>query len=127
MSDHPIEGLIGASLEKIKQMVDVETIIGDPITTADGITIIPVSKVSFGFASGGSDISSKSAKDLFGGGSGAGVTISPIAFIVIANGDVKLLQMSMNANSSNAVVNMIPDVIDKITSMVKKKDKKDEQ
>lgn len=127
MSDHPIEGLIGASLEKIKQMVDVETIVGDPITTADGITIIPVSKVSFGFASGGSDISSKSAKDLFGGGSGAGVTISPIAFIVIANGDVKLLQMSMNANSSNAVVNMIPDVIDKITSMVKKKDKKDEQ
>ncbi len=127
MSDHPIEGLIGASLEKIKQMVDVETIIGDPITTADGITIIPVSKVSFGFASGGSDISSKSAKDLFGGGSGAGVTISPIAFIVIANGDVKLLQMSMNANSSNAVVNMIPDVIDKITSIVKKKDKKDEQ
>ncbi len=127
MSDHPIEGLIGASLEKIKQMVDVETIIGDPITTADGITIIPVSKVSFGFASGGSDISSKSAKDLFGGGSGAGVTISPIAFSVIANGDVKLLQMSMNANSSNAVVNMIPDVIDKITSIVKKKDKKDEQ
>lgn len=127
MSDHPIEGLIGASLEKIKQMVDVETIIGDPITTADGITIIPVSKVSFGFASGGSDISSKSAKDLFGGGSGAGVTISPIAFIVIANGDVKLLQMSMNANSSNAVVNMIPDVIEKITSFVKKKDKKDEQ
>ncbi len=127
MSDHPIEGLIGASLEKIKQMVDVETIIGDPITTADGITIIPVSKVSFGFASGGSDISSKSAKDLFGGGSGAGVSISPIAFIVIANGDVKLLQMSMNANSSNAVVNMIPDVIDKITSIVKKKEKKDEQ
>ena len=127
MNDHPIEGLIGASLAKIKEMVDVETIIGEPIVTPDGTTIIPVSKVSFGFASGGSDISSKSSKDLFGGGSGAGVTISPIAFIVIANGEVKLLQMSMNANSSNAVVNMIPDVIDKITKIVKNKEKKDEQ
>lgn len=127
MSDHPIEGLIGASLEKIKEMVDVETIVGDPIITPDGTTIIPVSKVSFGFASGGSDISSKSAKDLFGGGSGAGVTISPIAFITICNGDVKLLQMSMNANSSNAIVNMIPEVIDKITNAIKKKDKDKEE
>ena len=126
MSEHPIEGLISASLEKIKEMVDVQTIIGDPITTPDGTTIIPVSKVSFGFASGGSDISSKSAKDLFGGGSGAGVTISPIAFIVISNGEVKLLQMSVNAKSSNAVLNMVPDVIDKITSLLKKKDNKDE-
>jgi sporulation protein YtfJ len=127
MSDHPIEGLIGASLAKIKEMVDVETIVGDPITTADGITIIPISKVSFGFASGGSDISSKSAKDLFAGGSGAGVTISPIAFIVITNGDVKLLQMSMGANTTNAALNMIPDIIDKITAIVKNKEKKDEQ
>lgn len=126
MSEHPIEGLISASLEKIKEMVDVQTIIGDPIIAPDGTTIIPVSKVSFGFASGGSDISSKSAKDLFGGGSGAGVTISPIAFIVISNGEVKLLQMSVNAKSSNAVLNMVPDVIDKITSLLKKKENKDE-
>ena len=123
MSNHPIESILGASLEKIKEMIDVETIIGDPITTPDGTTIVPVSKVSFGFASGGSDISSKNPKDLFAGGSGAGVTISPIAFIVISNGDVKLLQMSMSANSSNAIINMVPDVIDKITEVIKKKDK----
>lgn len=125
MSEHPIEGLIGASLAKIKEMVDVETIIGEAITTPDGTTIIPVSKVSFGFASGGSDIPTKSTKELFGGGSGAGVTISPIAFIVISNGDVKLLQMSMNAKSSNAILNMVPEVIDKITDAIKKKDNKD--
>jgi len=126
MGEHPIQGLMSTAMEKIKEMIDVDTIIGDAITTPDGTTIIPVSKVSFGFASGGSDIPSKSAKDLFGGGSGAGITIQPIAFIVIANGDVKLLQMSMNANSSNAIINMVPDVVDKITSIInKKKENKD--
>jgi len=126
MGEHPIQGLIATAMAKIKEMVDVDTIIGEAITTPDGTTIIPVSKVSFGFASGGSDIPSKSAKDLFGGGSGAGITIQPIAFIVISNGEVKLLQMSMNANSSNAIINMVPDVVDKITSLInKKKDKKD--
>lgn len=128
MSEHPIQGLIETAMKKIKEMVDVDTIVGDPITTADGTTIIPVSKVSFGFASGGSDIpSAKTQRDLFGGGSGAGITISPIAFIVIANGEVKLLQMSMNAESSNAIINMVPEVIDKISSMLKKKGNKDEQ
>lgn len=128
MSEHPIQGLMGTAMEKIKEMIDVDTIIGDAITTADGTTIIPVSKVSFGFASGGSDIGSKTSKDLFGGGSGAGISIQPIAFIVIANGDVKLLQMSMNAKSSNAIINMVPEVVDKIQEMVnKKKDNKDEQ
>lgn len=126
MAEHPIEGLINTAMAKIREMIDVDTIIGDPITTPDGTTIIPVSKVSFGFASGGSDIpSAKSTKDLFGGGSGAGITISPIAFIVISNGDVKLLQMSMNAKSSNAIINMVPEVVDKITSMINKKDNKD--
>ena len=123
MSDHPIEGLIGASLAKIKEMVDVETIVGDPITTADGITIIPISKVSFGFASGGSDISSKSAKDLLQV-EVAWCNYSPIAFIVITNGDVKLLQMSMGANTTNAALNMIPDIIDKITAIVKNKERR---
>lgn len=128
MGEHPIQGLIGTAMEKIKEMVDVETIIGDPITTADGTTIIPVSKVSFGFTSGGSDLPSKSAKDLFAGGSGAGISIQPIAFLVISNGDVKLLQLSMKANSSNAIINMVPDVVDKISSFFndKKKENKDE-
>lgn len=116
-----LEGLVTGAMEKIKEMVECETIVGKPITVGDGTTIIPVSKVSFGFASGGSDLPSKNAKDLFGGGSGAGITISPIAFIAVSNGDVKLLQLSMNADKGNAVINMVPEVIDKITDFLNKK------
>ena len=85
MAEHPIQGLMNVTMEKIHQMVDSNTIIGKPITTEDGITILPVSKVSFGFASGGTDFDGKNAanKDLFGGGSGAGVNIQPVAFLVI--------------------------------------------
>ena len=82
MAEHPIQGLMNVTMEKIHQMVDSNTIIGKPITTEDGITILPVSKVSFGFASGGTDFNGKNAanKDLFGGGSGAGVNIQPVAW-----------------------------------------------
>lgn len=125
--EHPIQGLMSTTMEKIREMVDVDTIIGDPITMADGTVIIPVSKVSFGFAAGGSDLPTKSTKDLFGGGSGAGITIQPLAFLVVSNGDVKLLQMSMNANSSNAIINMVPEVFDKIAGLFNKKDAKTEE
>lgn len=126
---HPIEGLMGVTMEKIKNMVDVDTIIGTPVTLADGTTIIPVSKVSFGFGSGGSDLPAKVTKDLFGGGTGAGVSIQPVAFIVVTKGDVKLLQMSMNATTSNAVVNMIPEIFDKISDLMgsQKDDKSSEE
>ena len=126
---HPIEGLMGVTMEKIKNMVDVDTIIGTPVTLADGTTIIPVSKVSFGFGSGGSDLPAKVTKDLFGGGTGAGVSIQPVAFIVVTKGDVKLLQMSMNATTSNAVVNMIPEIFDKISDIMgsQKDDKNSEE
>lgn len=126
---HPIEGLMGVTMEKIKNMVDVDTIIGTPVTLADGTTIIPVSKVSFGFGSGGSDLPAKVTKDLFGGGTGAGVSIQPVAFIVVTKGDVKLLQMSMNATTSNAVVNMIPEIFDKISGIMgsQKDDKNSEE
>jgi sporulation protein YtfJ len=120
--EHPIEGLIKTTMEKIREMVDVDTIIGDPITISDGVVIVPVSKVSFGFASGGSDLPAKTAKDLFGGGGGAGISIQPVAFLVISNGDVKLLQMSMNANTPNAIINMVPEMFDKISSLFNKKD-----
>ena len=123
MSEHPISGLMGITMEKIREMVDVDTVIGDPITVSDGTVIIPVSKVSFGFASGGSDLPSKNQNELFGGGSGAGITIQPLAFIVVSKGEVKLLQMSMNANYSNAIINMVPEVFDKISSMIKKDEK----
>ena len=121
MSENHLESLVTGAMEKIKEMVDCQTIIGSPITVADGTTIIPVSKVSFGFASGGSDLPTKNVKDLFGGGSGAGITISPIAFIAVSNGEVKLLQLSMNASKENAIVNLVPEVIDKITDFLNNK------
>ena len=124
---HPIEGLMSTAMEKIREMVDVDTIIGEPITVGEGTVIIPVSKVSFGFASGGSDLPAKVTKDLFGGGSGAGISIQPTAFLVISNGDVKLLQMSINASSPNAVINMVPEVFDKISALFSKKDAKSEE
>lgn len=118
-----IEGLVKTAMEKIHDMIDCETVVGKPIVTADGTTIIPVSKVSLGFASGGSDLPTKSTKDQFGGGSGAGITIQPIAFIAISGGEVKLLQLSMNSTKENAVINMVPEVIDKITDFIDKKTK----
>ena len=124
MSEHQIQGLMSTAMQKIREMIDVNTIIGDPITTPDGTTIIPVSKVSFGFASGGSDLPAKVQKDLFGGGSGAGITINPIAFLVVCGGDVKLLQL--NDGDTGAVgkaVEMVPEVIDKFAELFSKKDK----
>ena len=126
MSDHPIESMMNTTMEKIKTMGDASTMIGDPITTPDGTVIIPVSKVSFGFGSGGSDWPNKNtAKDLFGGGAGAGISINPLAFLVISNGEVKLLQMSFSSNTADKMVNMVPDVIDKISGLVSGSSKKD--
>ena len=120
MSEHPIKDLMGVSMEKIKEMVDVNTIIGTPIQSPDGTVIIPISKVSFGFASGGSDLPTKNTNELFGGGAGAGVSIQPLAFIVVSNGDVKLLQMSVDAKLPNAIVNLVPDVFDKVQGLLDK-------
>ncbi|MEE1076225.1 MAG: GerW family sporulation protein [Acutalibacteraceae bacterium] len=121
----PLEGLMGTTIEKINQMVDVNTVIGNPITAQDGTIIIPVSKVSYGFASGGSSFAAKSApnKDLFGGGAGAGVSINPIAFIVISNGDAKVLTIDEpNSTTAEKALAMAPDVIDKIVGIFKKED-----
>lgn len=82
MAEHPIQGLMGVTIEKIRDMVNAETIIGDPIHV-DDTTIIPVSRVTFGFASGGSDVAPSSNKQMFGGGSGAGVSVTPVAFLVV--------------------------------------------
>ncbi|MDD6237570.1 MAG: GerW family sporulation protein [Clostridiales bacterium] len=124
--EHPIQGMMGTAMQKIREMIDVNTIIGDPITTPDGTVIIPVSKVSFGFGSGGSDWPTKNtAKDLFGGGAGAGISINPLAFLVVSNGDVKLLQMSLSSNTADKMVNMVPDVIDKISGLVSGASKKE--
>ena len=123
MSEHPIQGMMDTSMQKIKEMVDVNTIIGEPIHCPDGTMIIPVSKVTYGFASGGSDFPTKTEKDLFGGGSGAGITISPVAFLTISNGEVKLLPIAPANNTADRIVEMVPAVVDKVSALFKKEKK----
>ena len=118
--EHPIGNLMNITMDKIKEMVDVNTIVGTPITAADGTLIIPVSKVSYGFASGGSDLPTKNdKKDLFGGGSGAGITIQPIAFLTVYQGNVRLINIG-NSDSIEKVLEMVPDVVDKVKGFFKK-------
>lgn len=121
MAEHPIQGLMGVTMDKIREMVDSNTIIGKPISTPDGTTILPVSRVTFGFASGGSDFNSKNNanKDLFGGGSGAGVTIAPVAFLVVKDGYVRTIQLSDTSNSVDRAITMLPELVDKVTELVK--------
>ena len=118
MSDNQVNNLLGVTMDKIKQMVDVNTVIGDPVTTPDGTTVIPVSRVSYGFASGGSDLPSKAqpSAGLFAGGSGAGITISPIAFLTIHQGNVRVLQIEPYLSSVDRALEKVPDVVDKISS-----------
>ncbi len=123
MSEKNLEGLLNVSLDNIKGLVDSNSIIGAPITTPDGTTIIPVSKVSFGFASGGSDFPSSSPKDMFGGGSGGGVTIQPMAFLVIKGESVRMIQLADKNNISERLANMVPDAVDTISSLISKRDK----
>lgn len=121
---HPISDLMTETMSKIKEMVDVNTIIGNPIVAADGTTVIPVSKVSLGFGAGGSEFASKHAASgsplAFGGGSGAGVTVSPVCFLVIGkDGSANIL--GINAQASDTVdrlVEMIPGAINKVSNFV---------
>ena len=121
---HPISDLMTETMSKIKEMVDVNTIIGNPIVAADGTTVIPVSKVSFGFGAGGSEFASKHVASgsplAFGGGSGAGVTVSPVCFLVIGrDGSANIL--GINAQASDTVdrlVEMIPSAINKVSNFV---------
>ena len=128
MSDNQVNNLLGVTMDKIKQMVDVNTVIGDPVTTPDGTTVIPVSRVSYGFASGGSDLPSKaqSSAGLFAGGSGAGITISPIAFLTIHQGNVRVLQIEPYLSSVDRALEKVPDVVDKVTALFQKEDRKEE-
>ena len=116
MAEHPIQNLMNVTMDKIRQMVDSNTIVGKPITTDDGTTILPVSKVSFGFASAGTDFDGKNAanKDLFGGGSGAGVNIQPVAFLVVKDGCVRTIQLSDGSNTVDRALTMIPELVEKV-------------
>ena len=121
MSEKNLEGMINISLEKVKGMVDSNSVIGSPIFTPDGTTIIPVSKVSIGFGCGGSDFPSASPKEMFGGGTGGGVTIQPVAFLVLKGESVRMIQLADKNNVVERVANMVPDAIDTFSSLLNKK------
>ena len=126
MAEHPIQGLMNVTMDKIRQMADSNTIIGKPIKTDDGTTILPVSRISFGFASAGTDFDGKNAanKDLFGGGSGAGVNIQPVAFLVVKDGCVRTIQLSDGSNTIDRALTMLPELVDKVSAQLKKEEKK---
>lgn len=120
--DTKVQALITSAMGKIHEMADANAILGEPVKLEGGVTVIPVSKVSYGFAGGGSDLPSKSEKELFGGGSGAGITVSPMGFLVISNGEVQLLQLNLDVSASSAIVNMVPEVFNKVAGLFKKKE-----
>lgn len=145
MSDHPIQGLMTTAMENLKEMIDVNTIIGDPVETPDGSVILTVSKVGFGFAAGGSEFiidsgggnggsgsngGSSSEKDKgqsgpkhpFGGGSGGGVSITPIAFLIVSSNGVKMLHLDENTHLYEKILDLAPQAVDKIQQMMNKKD-----
>ena len=123
MSEKSAGAILSATIEKIRDLVDTSTIIGEPINADGGVTIIPVSKVTYGFASGGADFPSKDPKELFGGGGGAGVTIPPVAFLIISDGEVTLKHITAYDNAAERVVNLVPEMFDKVTSFVNKSKK----
>lgn len=114
-------GILKTTIEKVRDLVDVSTIIGEPINLPDGLTIIPVSKVTYGFASGGSDFPSKNSVELFGGAGGAGITINPVAFLVIKDGDVTIKHIVSNDNAIERAVSLVPEMFDKVTKLSNKK------
>lgn len=133
MSEHPIEALMKTTMESIKEMVDVNTIVGDAVESPDGSVIIPISKVSFGFASGGgeyTDMRRKKNEDgtdrvtkdkfPFAGGAGAGVSVQPVAFMVVGNGQMKLMSVDQNANLIDNIINSTPKVISSIQAALSK-------
>lgn len=125
---HPIEGLMKTAMESIKEMVDVNTVVGDPVETPDGTVIIPISRVACGFAAGGGEFEisgerkqgqEESQMPAFGGGSGAGVSVKPIGFLVVGNGNVRLLPVDGNA-VVDRLIDIAPQVLTQIQSMIRR-------
>ena len=125
MAENTIGEIMGVTMDKIKSMANTSTIIGEPIIFGD-VSVVPVSKISYGFASGGSDFGGKNPQGakMFGGGGGAGMTITPIAFLAVQDGAVKVLHIDSNPNSADKIVNAVPELIERIVALFKK-DKKD--
>lgn len=127
MSDHPIQGLMTTAMENLKEMIDVNTIIGDPVETPDGSVILTVSKVGFGFAAGGSEFmldgqSGEEKGHPFGGGSGGGVSITPIAFLIVNSQGVKMVHLDESTHLYEKILDLAPQAVDKIQQMFNKKD-----
>lgn len=138
MGNHPIESLMTTAMENIKEMVDVNTIVGDAVQSPDGTVIIPVSRVSFGFASGGGEYvasissageneeedegpSKKDRKMPFAGGSGAGVSISPVAFMVVGQNQIRLLPVTLNNTPVDKLLELMPEMVQKINQILQRK------
>ena len=122
MSENNIKQIMDSTMEKLRATVDANIITGTPITVGE-ITLVPVSKVAFGLATGGSDFPTKSGNQLFGGGGGAGVTVSPIAFLVVSGDNVKMLPVYNELTTVEKMVNMAPEIIEKAKELFPKKDK----
>ena len=121
MENSNIGSLMEVTMQKIHEMVDVNTVVGAPITTPDGITIIPVSRVSYAFASGGSDFRVKE-KPGFGGGNGAGVKIDPIGFLIVKDGNVRMVSITPPAsNSIDRIIEKAPELMDTVEKLLKKR------
>lgn len=120
MSENNLKSVMDTTMDKLRAMVDADTIIGTPIVVGN-VTLLPVSRVSFGLATGGSDFPSKTGQELFGGGGGAGVTVTPIAFISICGDNVHMMPVYNEMSTIDKAVNMAPELIDKIKSLFSKK------
>lgn len=129
MSVHPIEGLMNTTMNSLKDMIDVNTIVGDPVQSPDGLIIIPISKVGFGFASGGTEFNINKKNDIdiqqdklpFGGGSGAGVSLQPVAFIVVGNNQMKLLPVDENSSALNNLFDFMSKLANDLKETLNKK------
>ena len=127
MKEKSANGILSTTIEKVRDLVDVSTIIGEPINLPDGLTIIPISKVTYGFASGGSDFPSKNNVELFGGAGGAGITINPVAFLVVKDGEVTIKHIVTNDNAVERAVSLVPEMFDKVVNLTKKKNAETEE
>ncbi len=120
-NNHPINEVLQTTMSKVKEMVDANTVVGQPITTQDGVTLIPVSRLSFGFATGGADFGKVQPKG-FGGGSGAGVNVIPMAFLIVKDGNVRMLPVAPPPGDTiSRVVDLVPDMFDRVTGYIDKK------
>ena len=122
---NPLQDMLCGAMEKVREMVDSNTIVGQPIHTPDGVTLIPITKVSFGFGSGGGDYGKVQPRSL-GGAVGAGVKIDPVAFLVVKDGATRVLPVAVPpASTLDRVVEMVPDLMDKVEKYFDKKEEKD--